>query len=215
MSKKLKLSSPDRYRNSIGMTDMLFNMLLGFVFLFIIAFLLINPITKKSDAPKKAEFLIVIEWNEEFNDDIDLWVRDPAGNKVSFTNKAAGLMNLEKDDLGRSNDAVVMADGTVKYIMINREVVTIRGIVPGVYNAMAHVYSRKLVSGQTVTDLGTINVTVIKVNPYMEVYKGAVNYSLKGQELTLLNFKIDEDGKFVGYNLDRVSIITSRSGGAL
>ena len=84
----------DRYRNNIGMTDMLFNMLLGFVFLFIIAFLLINPITKKSDAPKKAEFLIVIEWDEQLNDDIDL--RDPSGNKVSFTNKAAGLMNLKK-----------------------------------------------------------------------------------------------------------------------
>lgn len=215
MSKKLNLKSPDRYRNSIGMTDMLFNMLLGFVFLFIIAFLLINPITKKSDAPKKAEFLIVIEWDEQLNDDIDLWVRDPSGNKVSFTNKAAGLMNLEKDDLGRSNDAVVMADGTIKYIMINREVVTIRGIVPGVYNAMAHVYARKLVAGKSITDKGFINVTVIKVNPYMEVYKGTVNYDTKGQELTLLNFKIDEDGKFLGYNLDLVPIITRRSGGAL
>ena len=36
---KLNLKSPDRYKNSIGFTDMLFNMLLGFVFLFIIILL--------------------------------------------------------------------------------------------------------------------------------------------------------------------------------
>ena len=212
--KKLNLKSPDRYKNSIGFTDMLFNMLLGFVFLFIIAFILINPITKKSDAPKKAEYLIVIEWDDDKNDDIDLWVRDPAGNFISFINRTGGLLNLEKDDLGRSNDAVVMPDGTVKVLNINREVVTVRGIVPGVYNVQAHVYSRK--SWKEETEVGTITVKVIKVNPYGEVYMGTKMYNIKGQQITLLNFKLDKDGKFLGFNLEHVQgLITRRAAGAL
>ncbi len=212
--KKLDLKTPDRYKNSIGFTDMLFNMLLGFVFLFIIAFILINPITKKSDAPKKAEYLIVIEWDDDKNDDIDLWVRDPAGNVISFINRTGGLLNLEKDDLGRSNDAVVMPDGSVKVLNINREVVTVRGIVPGVYNVQAHVYSRK--SWKEEDAIGTITVKVIKVNPYGEVYMGTKMYNIKGQQITLLNFKLDKDGKFLGFNLEHVQgLITRRAAGNL
>lgn len=212
--KKLDLKTPDRYKNSIGFTDMLFNMLLGFVFLFIIAFILINPITKKSDAPKKAEYLIVIEWDDDKNDDIDLWVRDPAGNVISFINRTGGLLNLEKDDLGRSNDAVVMPDGSVKVLNINREVVTVRGIVPGVYNVQAHVYSRK--SWKEEDAVGTITVKVIKVNPYGEVYMGTKMYNIKGQQITLLNFKLDKDGKFLGFNLEHVQgLITRRAAGNL
>lgn len=212
--RKLDLKAPDRYKNSIGFTDMLFNMLLGFVFLFIIAFILINPITKKSDAPKKAEYLIVIEWDNDKNDDVDLWVRDPMGNTVSFVTRAAGLLNLEKDDLGKSNDAVVLSDGTVKVLNINREVVTIRGIVPGVYNVQAHIYSRKGLIREEKP--GTIIVKVIKVNPYGEVYTGSKPYSKRGQQITMLNFKIDNNGKFLGFNLEHVpGLITRRSAGNL
>ena len=92
----------DRFRSTTGLNDLLFNLLVGFVFLFIVAFLLINPPTKKEDAPKKAEYLIIIEWDETANDDIDLWVQDPSGTTVSFTHKTGGLLNLEKDDLGMS-----------------------------------------------------------------------------------------------------------------
>ena len=212
--KKLDLKAPDRYKNSIGFTDMLFNLLLGFVFLFIIAFILINPITKKSDTPKKAEYLIVIEWDNDKNDDVDLWVRDPLGNTVSFVNRSGGLLNLEKDDLGKSNDSVVMPDGTVKVLNINREVVTIRGIVPGVYNVQAHIYSRKGINDDNT--IGNINVKVIKVNPYGEVYQGTKPYSARGQQITMLNFKLDKDGKFLGFNLDHVpNLITRRAAGQL
>ena len=212
--KRFDLRAPDKYKNNIGFTDMLFNMLLGFVFLFIIAFILINPITKKSDAPTKAEYLIVIEWNRELNDDIDLWVRDPLGNVVSLVNRSGGLLNLEKDDLGSSNDAVVLPDGTIKLLNINREVVTVRGIVAGVYNVQTHVYSRK--NWKEETTVGTITVKIIKVNPYIEVYTGSKNYSLKGQQITMLNFKLDKKGKFLGFNLDHVpGIITRRAAGNL
>ena len=104
------MSNPNnrqKFKSSIGFTDLLFNLVIGFVYLFVIAFILINPIAKKGDVIKKAEYMIVLEWNHEYNDEIDLWVKDPAGNIVSFLQKSKGLMHLEKDDLGYSNDVYV------------------------------------------------------------------------------------------------------------
>ena len=43
--------------------DMLFNMLIAFVFCFIIALLAMNPkATKSGDIPAKAEFIITLSW---------------------------------------------------------------------------------------------------------------------------------------------------------
>ena len=70
----------DKFKSSIGFTDMLFNLLVGFVFLFVIAFILINPPVKKSDAPKKAEYIITLEWEDDSHDDVDLWVKEPGNH---------------------------------------------------------------------------------------------------------------------------------------
>ena len=46
--------SDPRYRSSFGFIDLLFNMLIGFVFLFMLAFLLINPVKKERDHKTKS-----------------------------------------------------------------------------------------------------------------------------------------------------------------
>lgn len=212
----------DRFRSTTGLNDLLFNLLVGFVFLFVVAFLLINPPTKKEDAPKKAEYLIIIEWDEDVNDDVDLWVRDPEGITVSFTNKTGGLLNLEKDDLGMSNDKWRKPDGTIVTIPINREVITMRGIVPGRYQVAAHIYSRKVKiytrpSGMTETvrdnTFGTIIATLVKINPYGEVYTTTRKYDTKGQVFPLFNFELDQDGKVIALDENSNSIVLNRSGG--
>ena len=97
--------SQDRYKSTIGFVDLLFNILVGFVFLFLVAFLLINPVAKKADIQKKAEIIITMTWEKNSLHDIDLWVMGPQGNKVGFANKESGLLNLERDGLGVANDA--------------------------------------------------------------------------------------------------------------
>ena len=211
----------DRFRSTTGLNDLLFNLLVGFVFLFVVAFLLINPPTKKEDAPKKAEYLIIIEWDENANDDVDLWVRDPEGITVSFTNKTGGLLNLEKDDLGMSNDRWRKPDGTIVTIPINREVITMRGIVPGMYQVAAHIYSRKVKvytkpSGGTeiIRDNtpGTIIATLVRINPYGEVYTTVRKYDTKGQVFPLFNFVLDEEGNVISLDEDSNSIVMNRNG---
>ena len=44
-----------RRRSELGFTDLLFNALLGFVVMFVIAFLLINPVAETGAVDNKAE----------------------------------------------------------------------------------------------------------------------------------------------------------------
>jgi len=123
----------EKYKSTIGFTDLLFNILVGFAFLFIIAFLLIKPEAKKEDFERKAEFVVVMEWDHDQPDDIDLYVQDPTNSTVHFRLPITNFMYLDKDDLGYANDIVKNVDGTITKVNINREVVTIRGIIPGEY----------------------------------------------------------------------------------
>lgn len=201
-----------KYKSSIGFTDLLFNLVIGFVYLFVIAFILINPVAKKGDVIKKAEYMITIEWNHDYNDDIDLWIKDPAGNIVSFLRKSQGLMHLEKDDLGYSNDVYVKGNKQ-EIIHLNREVLTLRGTIEGEYEVMAHVYNRKftMVEGTARQDLpGMIEITVIKINPYAETYFARVPYTETAQTLSLVRFNVGEDHAYLGHNNNPSDFITKK-----
>jgi len=204
----------EKYKSTIGFTDLLFNILVGFAFLFIIAFLLIKPEAKKQDFERKAEFVVVLEWDHDQPDDIDLYVQDPTGNKVHFRLPITNFMYLDKDDLGYANDIVKNVDGTITKVNINREVVTIRGIIPGEYVINAHYYSARKWTGQTLStnvdnsyELGkgkstgkklTVKIELHKVDPYKIWWIGEKTFTRRGQEETFVRFIIDPDGKQVG-----------------
>jgi len=121
----------EKYKSTIGFIDLLFNILVGFAFLFIVAFILIKPESKKKDFERRAEFVIVMEWDNEAPDDIDLYVEDPLDGLVSYRNPRVNFSHLDKDALGSRNDTTVLRDGTIRTIPINREVITVRGNIPG------------------------------------------------------------------------------------
>jgi len=204
----------EKYKSTIGFTDLLFNILVGFAFLFIIAFLLIKPEAKKEDFERKAEFVVVLEWDHDQPDDIDLYVQDPTNSTVHFRLPIANFMYLDKDDLGFANDIVKNVDGTITKVNINREVVTIRGIIPGEYVINAHYYSARKWTGQTLStnvdnsyELGkgkstgkklTVKIELYKVDPYKIWWIGEKTFTHRAQEETFVRFIIDPDGKQVG-----------------
>ena len=151
-----------RSGSNLAFNDLLFNVLIGFVMLFVIAFLLINPIAKKADIPVKAEFIIVLEWDNEARDDLDLWVQLDENIPVGFSNRENTPLHLDRDDLGTTNDKIVI-DGVTVIIKSNRETTTIRGIIPGDYFIAVHAYHKKELTIP-------YTVTVIKVNPFRQVY---------------------------------------------
>ena len=213
----------EKYKSTIGFTDLLFNILVGFAFLFIIAFILIKPEAKKHDFERRAEFIVVLEWNHDASDDIDLYVQDPTGGRVSFRNPRVNFMHLDKDDLGHVNDVVMNVDGIITRVNINREVVTIRGIIPGEHIINVHYYSSRrgaaamnimqsdrrgdteIISvdrhgvGKPVEENQlTVKIELHKVNPYEILWIGEKTYNHKGQEETFVRFTIDQKGKLVG-----------------
>lgn len=184
--------SKDRYKSSIAFVDLLFNILVGFVFLFLVAFLLINPVSKKSDILKKAEFIITMTWDSESLHDMDLWVMDPQGKKIGFPNKDSGLINLERDDLGVANDTYSI-DGNSYTLKSNEENTTIRGILSGEYYVSVHFYSKqskadKEVQGESIT------VKVIKINPYREIYTQTKKIYEEGEAVHFYKFSVDSNG---------------------
>lgn len=177
-----------RYGSNLSFNDVLFNALLGFVVLFVLALLLINPITKKSDIPAKAEILIILEWADEASDDIDMWVQGPSGAPISFQNKTNGVLHLDRDDLGRTSD-FMFVDGERIQITLNREVVSMRGIAPGDYYINIHVYNKRGNSEPT-----KYTITLLDVNPYKEVYVMQGELTARGEIVRLPGFTLDKEG---------------------
>ena len=97
-----------KYSTNLGFVDLLFNLLVGFVSLLLIAFLLINPIADDGKIDPVTEFIINVQWPDNSSIDIDLWVQGPEGTIVSFKQKDGNYMVLERDDLGISNDFVMI-----------------------------------------------------------------------------------------------------------
>jgi len=184
---------------SVGFVDMVFNIAFGFIVLFVLAFILIS-LKKTEDSGKvtpKAEFMLEMVWNSDSDDDIDIHVKDPLGTVVNFRTRQSGIMYLDKDDLGHRSDTIQMPDGSTKIIPVNKEVVTIRGVMPGRYVVNVHFYGKKT-EGDYVND---VMVTLIKLNPYSNVV--TVNRVLDepGQELTAFSFVLDDKGNVTDVNV--------------
>ena len=182
-----------RYHTNLPFLDLLFNVLIGFVFLFIVSFLLINPIAKRADIEVKAEFLITVFWPDNLEDDVDIYVEDPAGNLVWFKSREPGLMHLDRDDLGKRNDEVITATGTILFPE-NREIVTLRGIVPGEYVVNVHCYFK--VGSKPVP----VTIQIDKINPYSVVLRETVDLANKGEEITVTRFSVNSKGEVTNIN---------------
>ena len=204
MANKLK------YVSSVAFTDLLFNIVVGLAFLFLLAFILMNPIAKEKDIEEKSDFIIALTWDDESGDDIDLWVRDPAGRIVSFRNRGIGFMHLDRDDLGLANDKVAGPDGKVIYVYRNKEVVSLRGYSKGTYLVNAHVYNKKpWKDGKQ--HRSNIKIELIKLNPYSEVVQAEFVAVGRGQEFTAFHFTLNEEGEVIELSDERTPLIGAKS----
>ena len=68
-------------------TDLLFNALLGFAFMFVTAFSLISEPSEGGKITPNAEILITIRWPDDHPDDVDTIVEDQEGLCFGITTK--------------------------------------------------------------------------------------------------------------------------------
>lgn len=171
----------------VAFTDLLFNALLGFIVMFVLAFLLINPIARSGAVDPKAEILITLSWPDGRTEDVDLYVEDPGGDLVWFRRREAGLMHLDRDDLGALNDTIEVGGERISN-PLNQEIVSLRGTRPGEYVVNAHLY-RAAEAGPV-----PVTVKVEKLNPVVRVvFYGTVELQEQGDERTLVRFVVRPD----------------------
>ena len=192
--------------DSTPFIDLLFNLLLGYAFLFLISFLLIQPILKKAEVHTQAEFIITVTWPLDNKDDVDTWLEDPLGNLVWFSQKEAGLSHLDRDDLGHLNDIIYLADGSVIKYPYNQEILTIRGFIGGEWTLNVHMYAKR----DTVPTI--VRVAVDKLNPTIEpILAKDILLSERGDEVTVARFEMGSSGDILSTNDMPKKLITLKS----
>ncbi len=175
-------------------TDLLFNILLGFILLFFIAILFLNPAEDTGKIDIEAEYVITVTWPDNNPDDIDTWIQDPEGHITWFRNRSTGLVHLDRDDRGMLNDTLVVSGKTIEN-PLNQEVAAMRGLLPGEYIVNVHYYESE--TNESVP----VSVKVARVNPvYTIAYYGVTTLAQKGEEKTAVRFTLNSDGSVSNVN---------------
>lgn len=182
--------------NNISFIDMLFNIIIVFVLLFFMAILLMNPVSKEKDVEAKADLLIIMTWPDNNPHDIDLWVKPPNGSAIGFTHKTNSYLFLDRDDLGVSNNFVIINEKKVT-ISTRREVMTFRGKEPGRYVVNAHFFLSKGLDGKMATYDGVpvpVMIELVQINPvYKILVRKEVILTMVREEKTAFSFIIRDD----------------------
>jgi len=181
------------YDTNVAFLDLLFNTLLCFAALFTLSFVMINPSRENANTESKAEFIITVTWPHEQDNDVDVYVEDPEGHLVSFSRREDGLMHLDRDDLGHRNDTIQTPDGPITYNE-NREIVSIRGILPGEYIVNVHMYHKNSVENCPVT------IQLDKINTFKTAALKEVTLVIKEEEKTAFRFTVNQNGDVIDVN---------------
>ena len=172
------------YTSNLVFIDFLFNLLIGFVVLFIMAFINVNPPDDDGVIKPPTKMLIELTWGDESSDDIDLYLLTPyAEQPVFYQNKESGLAVLERDDLGTSNDTY-MVNGVYRTIKSNHEVISLNDLPDGEYWVNVHNYE---FNGQPEEN---IQLKITMINPYSIVSTITLDPLSPREEVTALSFQI-------------------------
>jgi hypothetical protein len=174
--------------------DVLFCCLLMLV---AILFLLKTEEEKTKSRPPNVLYEVVLTWDGESEDDLDLYVQSASGHTVSFNNREGGqgsLISLDHDALGRrsNNSLAEGARGTV--VTFNEEIVSFRGVTEGDNIVTVHVYAKR----DDKPTKGTVKL--IKIKPFREVVVKKREFAATGEEKIAFRFRTDKEGNVLEVN---------------
>jgi len=121
------------------LTDLAMTMAMGFLTLLIVLLAFIGSLKKDTDERKKVGTLSArLTWADKvdgkcWDQDLDLWVMKPDGEKVGYSSKVKGGAALDYDDLGLPNDTTCT----------NMEFWADRSATDGRYVFTVHWYSKQ------------------------------------------------------------------------
>ena len=192
----------NRYKSTFGFVDLLFNLLVGFTFLFMLAFILINPVAKKEAHDPKAEYLVIMSWDDNSKADIDLWIKDDVDTIVGFRAKDVALLTLDRDDLGDRNDMYTSKEN-VELVPVNREVISIRSKTQRRYVVTTHFYNNL---GDPDVTPQNIKIELLQVNPYKILKIVEVTLTEPSEEKHVFEFEVLNDGDVVFHESNQLIV---------
>jgi len=173
--------------------DVLFCCLLMLV---AILFLLKTEEQKTKIRPPNVIYKVVLTWDGESNDDLDLYVQSASGHVVSFNNREGGqgsLISLDHDALGKSrNNSLPDENGIV--VNYNEEVVSFRGVLEGENIVTVHVYSKPDVEPVKAT------IKLIKIKPFKGIVMKERVFKAVAEEKVAFRFTTDKNGFIIDIN---------------
>lgn len=181
----------DRYGNLLGYVDICMNMLMAFVLLFAFAFMMIrlqeSVIEKQSSMSMNSKMVLHLSWDNDSNDDIDLWAKteNPLA-VVGFKSKASRNMFLDNDTLGKSSNELAMKDGKFISTYGNNEHLHFKECTETHVTVNAHYYRSYM--GRPVT----VKVELIRLDPLATLHSSTITLDKPGQERTVFQFDLSE-----------------------
>lgn len=185
---------------NIAFLDMVFNMVLGFAFLFILAWMLVRPPTQTDANIKlKAEIVLTMTWPDGSGDDVDMWLLLPDEQKVYYRRKDVDYVTLDRDDRGIMNDTFYdTTKGGMNYVRMNKEMMTIRATVPGRYVVAGHVFASEPAYGEFKSETTfpyEAKLVVTKLNPIVsDVVVSTIVLEGRNDRKAFVAFTVMEDG---------------------
>jgi hypothetical protein len=172
--------------------------------LMLVAILFILKTEEEQKArPHNVLYEVVLTWDGESNDDLDIYVQSASGHIVSFSNREGGqgsLISLDHDALGKAQNRTLPNENGV-VVNYNEEVVAFRGASPGENIVTVHMYAKR--------DAAPIKATIklIKIKPFREVVVKNRQFTITGEEKIAFRFKTDKDGTVLEVNELDASLI--------
>ena len=106
------MESKSKYKSSLAFTDLLFNVLIGFVFMFIVAFILINPFQKDAEIEAKEEFMVIIEWDDQFGSNVNPYEIYPGDEGIIFHHEIIGYSGVDNLPLYAATCSILSISNT-------------------------------------------------------------------------------------------------------
>ena len=184
-----------KYNTNTAFIDLLFNLLIGFTSLLLLAFLLINPIAETGKIDPVTKMLVTAEWHKDSHVDIDLHMRGPDGTKVNFADMDGKYIILERDDLGISNDTYII-NGEKREVRQNNESISVKDLPPGEYIVNLHNYTRTAKptkEERAYENPIEVRVAITKLDPLEIIFTREVLMTFR-KELTIVTFTVDGEG---------------------
>jgi hypothetical protein len=150
----------------------------------------------------EAQYLVSIEWDKMLNDDVDLWaIGPPDESRPSFyQHPESAALSLDRDSRGYIDDKLTL-DGQTVYLP-HREVMTLRGVIPGRYVYGIHLYKARASDDGLARDprhLGVVvHAEVVKINPRVTtVFRKDFTLDYEGDAINIWAMDVSADGSFI------------------